>query len=284
MQQSEEALKQVLFYARTHGQRPTRAQLRRYQQNGLIPKPRQVGLGRAKGTEVRYPSGTAEQLVAASKAMKSKSFGIARWRLWWDGWPIDPIRIKRDLRTHIRTSQQRESVPRWIRRRLNPVQTKRFRQISGQLIAGKVMEPISGDDERLLAKGMGVEQSLVLEMRRPGFWPVSGFGNIMQMVSVTMAAETVKLTLSNATEEELHATRDELRAVIANADGLTNLFESVGVPAFKRIASGLPKLSPSEQQSALVAWLSARQSPTVRNVYAVILQLCIQPSPINAKG
>src|SRR5215470_6250258 len=114
MQQAEETLREVRLYARERGFRPTRAQIRRYQQNGLIEK-RTVGLGRGKGTETRYRPGTGEQLVAACKTMKkSKSFRLARWRLWWDRWPIEPRRIKEDLSVHLANSRKGRALPRSV--------------------------------------------------------------------------------------------------------------------------------------------------------------------------
>src|SRR5271169_4349201 len=118
MPQPEETLKEILRYARERGCRPSPHQIHRYQQNGLIPKPRLVGLGQGKGTEARYQHGTGAQLVAALKAAKSKSFRLARWRLWWEGWRIDSAWIKKDLFAHVANARKRPTVPRSVRRRL----------------------------------------------------------------------------------------------------------------------------------------------------------------------
>jgi hypothetical protein len=284
MQQPEETLRQVLLYARARGHRPTPAQVRRYQQNGLIPKPRQIGLGRAKGTEVRYPSGTAEQLVAACKAVKSKSFKTARWCLWWDGWQIDPRRIRNDLNARIRKAQNDEELPRWIRRRLSSDEAKRFQRITAQFFAAERRDALLPSDERILAKGMGIDPSFVREMGRPGYWPAQGFGSILQIILPN--AERLKASLKTAPDNEFFAARDELHAVVQNLDGLSSLLDAAGPPsAIRKITTGLLDISPRLLQSAFAMWLSARKSPLAQALYPSILQLCVQARRIEgARG
>jgi len=285
MQQSEETLKQVLLYARTHGHRPTLAQVRRYQQNGLIPKPRQIGLGRTKGTEIRYPAGTGKQVVAACKAVKeSKSFRLARWRLWWDGWSIDLSRIRGDLNAQIRVAQKDDKLPRWIRRRLSPDEAKRFQRIVVQFFASERQDTLSPNDERILAKGMGIDSSFLREMGRPGYWPDQGFGNILEMIFPV--GKRMKAALKTAPDDELFSTRNELHAIVRNLDGLRSLLDAVGPPStIKKITAGLLDISPQLLQAAFLTWLSARQSPLAHALYAAIFQVCVQAGPIEeAKG
>jgi hypothetical protein len=284
MQQSEETLKQVLDYARKRGHRPTLPQVRRYQQNGLIPKPRQIGLGRAKGTEVRYPPGTAEQLVAACKAVKSKSFRLARWRLWWDGWRIDPRRVRSDLRAQIRDAQKDDTLPRWIQRRLTSDETKRFQRVMVQFFASERRDALSDSDQRILAKGMGIDPSLVREMGRPGYWPTQGLGNILQFL--LPSAERLKVALKTASDDELLVAREELHVIVRNLDGLRSLLDAAGPPStIRKITTGLSDISPRLLQSAFVMWLSARQSPLVDTAREAIFKTFIQARPIEeAKG
>lgn len=284
MQHAKETLNEIRAYARKRGQRPTHAQIRRYQQNGLIAKPKQVPLGRGKGTETRYAPGTGAQLVAACKAAKSKSFRIARWRLWWERWPLEASWIRSDLLAQAEASKKKTSLPRKVRRRLRLGETPRFQQMATQSFAGKLPGNLSGVDERILAKGFGLDQSRVTEMRRANFWPVPGFGKIMEMISAAISPKAIKSALANATDEDLHAARDEVRAVIANLDGLSALIESAGIPVFlKEIPRDLARLSIVEQQTIVSDWLSARQAPTARGVYYAILQLCIEPHRIGKR-
>ena len=282
MPQSEETLRQVLEYARQHGQRPTRSRIRRFQQNGLIPKPRQVGLGRAKGTEVRYSAGTGQQLVAACKAIRSKSFRRARWVLWWNGWAIDPKRIRTDLLRQIKSTGEQTKLSRQVRRRLKRLeQSERLRNIMSQLIAGNLKEPLSDPDEKLAAQGIGLDQSILREMKKSDFWPVSGFGNLLQIVAPNYAPAVQKQALRNATDDELLAARGEVRAFVGSADGFRSFFETFGLSVFRRVAIGLAKLTLAEQQAAVIAWIPARQLPTVRAVYELIIELCAQASLIS---
>lgn len=67
----------------------SRDQLERWRGAGLLPKVKQVGLGRAAGSEVRYPVGTADQVIAiaAAFAIKRKKDFVG-WRLWLQGYEV----------------------------------------------------------------------------------------------------------------------------------------------------------------------------------------------------
>lgn len=73
----------------------TRDQLRRYQREGLIPRPRQVGLGRGRGTRVLYPAGSTKQLLALRALLKIPySFAVAMWQLWWEGFDVGEAQFR----------------------------------------------------------------------------------------------------------------------------------------------------------------------------------------------
>jgi hypothetical protein len=162
---------------------------------------------------------------------------------------------------------------------LSAHESNHFRQIVSQFFAGKLPQPLSAEDERILAKGMGVGPLLVREMGRPGYWPTQGFGNILQVVLPNSGV--LKRTVKTATDEELCGARDEVRAVIENFDGLRAMLETMAPPsaAFKKFAIRATNPSPGLLQSAVVMWLLARRLPVARALYAGILQLCVQPRP-----
>src|SRR5271157_5130229 len=98
MRQAEEPVDEILKRAAKRRFELRPSQLHRYQQAGLIPSPRQVGLGRGRGTKTMYPAGTSEQLVAACVALRLKnSLKFARWHLWWNCHAIDLDHIRKDL-------------------------------------------------------------------------------------------------------------------------------------------------------------------------------------------
>ena len=150
-----------------------------------------------------------------------------------------------------------------------------------QLIAGNLKEPLSDPDEKLAAQGIGLDQSILREMKKSDFWPVSGFGNLLQIVAPNYAPAVQKQALRNATDDELLAARGEVRAFVGSADGFRSFFETFGLSVFRRVAIGLAKLTLAEQQAAVIAWIPARQLPTVRAVYELIIELCAQASLIS---
>lgn len=67
----------------------SRRQLAEWHRSGLIPKPKQPRLGRAKGSESIYPTGATQQAMACAVLMDR--FGSKRrvgWELWALGFPV----------------------------------------------------------------------------------------------------------------------------------------------------------------------------------------------------
>ncbi len=64
-------------------------QLARWHRAGLLPSPKQRGLGQKRGSEAVYPKGTARQLLALC-ALRRKDRRLAQngWALWWQGFPV----------------------------------------------------------------------------------------------------------------------------------------------------------------------------------------------------
>lgn len=68
----------------------SRDQLERWRGIGLLPKVKQVGLGRAAGSKVRYPIGTTDQVIAIAEAFAIKrKKDFVGWRLWLQGYEVD---------------------------------------------------------------------------------------------------------------------------------------------------------------------------------------------------
>lgn len=79
----------LIAAAREREIRVTETRLRRWQQEGLLPSPRRRGGGRGKGWKWYYPPRAREQLFALCDTLaRDRSFAVARWRLWWKGYPI----------------------------------------------------------------------------------------------------------------------------------------------------------------------------------------------------
>jgi hypothetical protein len=89
------------------------AQIASYARKGLLPHGKKIGLGRGKGSCVRYPVGTAKQVIAIGHWQKlcGKNLQAIRWALWIRGFDIpqrywypvlqDAVRSIRDVRLHL---------------------------------------------------------------------------------------------------------------------------------------------------------------------------------------
>ena len=105
--------REQLFAAASDAGRPVSpSQLGRLHRAGLIPAPQIRALGRGRGTESRYPAGTAARLVRVME-VHSQEHRLAQtaWRLWWeDGGLIPPP--ARQLLTRVASSvdQERERL------------------------------------------------------------------------------------------------------------------------------------------------------------------------------
>ena len=61
-------------------------QLRRWRDQGLMPRVEQIGLGRAAGSVIRYPTGTAQLALEISRLLASKNkLSFVGWQLWMQG-------------------------------------------------------------------------------------------------------------------------------------------------------------------------------------------------------
>jgi len=94
-----EGARDLLAAASEAGFVVSEAQLARWHRAGLLPRPRQLSLGRGKGTVTAYPSGTALQLLALCRIrVNDRSLARAGFRLWWEGYAVDAGLILSPLR------------------------------------------------------------------------------------------------------------------------------------------------------------------------------------------
>jgi hypothetical protein len=96
-QSQEESVEELILRASDAGDEVSKEQLRRWHRADLLPRPRQDSRGRA-GSEVFYPAGTADPLLAllALKRRYPKSLAKVGWGLWWLGFPV-PERLAREF-------------------------------------------------------------------------------------------------------------------------------------------------------------------------------------------
>jgi hypothetical protein len=92
MDERWETREQLLAAAKAARHPVSASQLGRLYRAGLIPAPQIRALGRGRGTESRYPSGTAARLVRVMEIhTRERRLAHTGWRLWWeDGGAIPP--------------------------------------------------------------------------------------------------------------------------------------------------------------------------------------------------
>lgn len=94
----------LISSATRHGQPVSPAMLKQWRDAGLLPRPVQRSQGRGKGTATVYPAGTTAQLrrildIRAEDGQAGRRFDrdAAFWRLWWEGWAIEPRQVRARL-------------------------------------------------------------------------------------------------------------------------------------------------------------------------------------------
>ncbi len=93
--------------------RLTPFKLHRWQQAGLLPKPRQIHLGYGRGTTTLYPVGTKSHLLALVNFLKQyRRIPVALWLLWWNGFPVPEDKIRELLRMELRVLFQARKASR----------------------------------------------------------------------------------------------------------------------------------------------------------------------------
>ena len=232
----EEPVDQLLRYA-------SRTQLRRYQGEGLIPRPTQRGLGRGLGTEVLYPPGTTQQLHALRAHLKKRSFAVARWCLWWDGYAVSEVRV-RELMT--------EALRQWA----------------------ATFEEWSDLDADMFARGLHMShvhteaRSKLLEFVVPA----------LPIIRALCDPHVWSEALENASVDELGAARDELRAMLMLPHNLLEAVDSLlgrgpVYDLFETLIQRIEHFPLTSQIHAFLLWLSLRRFERAQHGYRAMLSV-----------
>ncbi len=207
-----ETSEDLIRLARDSGFDVSATQIADWHRSGLLPRPRQVGLGRGRGTRSVYPVGTGQRLLALCEvhlAGGGKHLDRVAWRLWWDGHAVKMsgvrefldrvaeefdriVRALRDPETGELSDAAWERLDRAATMRLDkPLARTRKRVGSGRFvtvlrvmyeIAAGVYDPAetaydareTGTDRHLMEKAFGLDGAL--RPRLPGVTPVLGKG------------------------------------------------------------------------------------------------------------
>lgn len=88
-------------------------QLRRWRDQGLMPNVRQVGLGKAAGSVIEYPKGTAQLAVEIHRLLAiKKKMSFVGWHLWMQGYSVDEKYWKPLLEA---AANELRRIPAWLK-------------------------------------------------------------------------------------------------------------------------------------------------------------------------
>lgn len=112
MSEEWETREQLLDAADEAGYSLSAPQLGRLYRAGLIPAPEVKALGRGRGTESRFPPGSAARLIRVAEVhAKVHRLADLAWRLWWeDGGEIPPAALEALRRVASSVEVERERL------------------------------------------------------------------------------------------------------------------------------------------------------------------------------
>ncbi len=282
-----EPVEDLLRQARESGFSVTRDQLHRWQQVGLLPAPRQRGLGPLRGTDVLYPPGSARQLVAICRhrGEKRRSLKHIAWALWWDGFPLTGQAkvwigdlfheevayleklAAREFKGGLDLLDVLDEAPRArlshpvagrARRRTGRVSFSTFLKLTLETITGTYPEFDDEADAKIVAKGLGFAN------------PKDAEPALRSNVSV-LEPWRLREVLDSTSMENLAQARDEMRAVLRWVDGVNLLAAAaMGRDLDPRLLAALSQPSHREGPHLVLAWLSMMNLPGARGIYETV--------------
>jgi hypothetical protein len=247
---ADEAAERLLAVAAARGWSLTRAQLERRHRAGLIPRPRQIALGRGLGSVTVYPAGSAEQLIAGLEiGSRVRALPAVAWELWFAGRPVSMSDIRayleglarlhdrivlvirafgfgrrilpeRVLRLLAQWARRRttDQIQQAVRKRLHGAgQLETFLRISTELIGGVYQPPdlVHGpaDDEGLLfEQGIGLASARKYAPIGANPW-LSGDGHQALLAISTLFAGEWQKDLDALSDAQLREARGRCRAL-----------------------------------------------------------------------
>ena len=109
---------ELLNDLRAAGVALTADQLRRWQREGLIPRPKQQAHGRGLGSTTYYPARAGPQTRRVAQLVRERrDFRNVGWQLWFEGFEVDESHWRPVLNEAAALLRQvSRIVPRWMRR------------------------------------------------------------------------------------------------------------------------------------------------------------------------
>ena len=256
--------REQLFAAASTARHPVSpSQLGRLYRAGLIPGPQIRGLGRGRGTESRYPSGTAARLVRVMEIhARERRLAHTAWRLWWeDGGVITPP--ARELLTRVARSVDEErdrlaallvgdeaGTPAAVaemdqlyadaendrvrgplgeaRRNVGRERFATVVRVLAEIGAGRIAARGDDDDQddagRLVERALGLDRARTDRLAGSVPWLTSEPGIDLAMLSRIVGSRSM-LDLADSNDSQLELARVEIQSLVAAVTAIAPLLE-----------------------------------------------------------
>lgn len=293
-----EPVEEVLRFATEYAPDFSPVMFKKWRDAGLIPRPiRRPGRGKAQGKDSIYPDGTTAQLLRVL-AMRSEPgrFNVNRalWRLWWDGWNIEPETIRELLGARQEEWETALSayVEQWEALETSPDASSPFadgRLPFGTLgqarrrdrdhfedIASLVLGIMAGkgaswfsdtagtgeaiEDLRITAKTFGIDRVFHSLQGGERDDVASDIGETLDRFSDAMSPDTLREVVLKVRYDDMTAARDELKAFAIFAGIMLRMLEHIAGPktAARDIFHDIQCDTGELMQGALLVWMSLR--------------------------
>jgi hypothetical protein len=247
-------------------------------------------LGRGKGSETLYPTGSKEQLLVICRALKKKKRLVeATWALWWRGLPVAEERVRELCQWRIAHMEERmyaegfdadykdgdpsnpvEIIDAWARQPRLPKPLSAIRRLLGvEHFAGFVVFVINaaaGAKPRFSY----VEEDLDAETVATGFFQAypQQPEAALEVVEWLFDLRKYREALATASFEELCAARDEVR----RASHLSMAFAAMiaadrGAALDPDLVAVLADPDSAIATDLVLIWLWMRKLPEARQIY-----------------
>lgn len=273
-----ETRKQLLDTAASAGYPLSSAQLGRLHRAGLIPAPVVRALGRGRGTESRFPRGSAARLVRVAEVhSKVHRLSDVAWRLWWqDGGEIPAPALEALRRVAASVDAQREALATLLQnsdagtpegvagldklyadaeRSHLPGPLAELRRNVGREHFASVVHGLSAAAVGRAQDTAHTDSELDVLLRRTfgfdpaqqggagGGSPANGGEPLALEAFAELSAAHSATELANADSSELDQARVQARSMVAMVSAAASLFDRFGGP-------GAPSLGPASRMMA----------------------------------
>jgi len=232
-----EAKENLLAVVKSRGYNVSSDQLTRWHRAGLLPRPRQISLGRRRGSKTVYPNGSAKQVIEICRIHeKERRLDYVAWQLWWNGFEVklgtvrdfiqwsaktadedrrkyyrlDSETVKREIEAS-GEARVKSKVIRKVRKRIGKQRLPYFLETMLAVATGQY----SKESWQAESDQMDLEKALDLDNAREQRIGVIGpwlNGEQLNDISEIFGNLNFSATLSDTTDDELIQARDEFRA------------------------------------------------------------------------